>query len=137
MKTQRERVLAAARRFNGVAQTDFLAPNVCDDGAPITRVAARLFELDQEGYAFECIGRRNRCKVFRLVSDPDIERTVSAAAHPARQSPSSPGAGVERPAGEGSPLAPKGDSASSACGPLSTGRLFDVPPEPHWKSEAA
>lgn len=69
--TQRSRVLAAARRFNGVCAVDFQLPDVCDGGPPILRVAARLYELDQEGYVFEFIGKRSKCKVFRLISEPE------------------------------------------------------------------
>lgn len=70
MKTQTERVLALSKRFNGVCQADLLLPDVADGGTPITRVAARLWDLEQEGHEFEAIGTRKRCKVFRLASEP-------------------------------------------------------------------
>lgn len=69
MKTQTERVLALSKRFNGVCQADLLLPDVADGGAPITRVAARLWDLEQEGYEFEAIGTRSKTKVFRLIED--------------------------------------------------------------------
>ena len=74
--TQAERVLAAAKRFNGVCQTDMLLPDVCDGGPPITRLAARLYELEQQGHSFECLGRRNQCKVWRLVEVDGGDSTV-------------------------------------------------------------
>lgn len=66
-KTQTERVLALSKRFNGVCQADLLLPDVADGGTPITRVAARLWDLEQEGHSFEHIGTRKRCKVFRVL----------------------------------------------------------------------
>ena len=82
MKTQTERVIAAARSYRGITQVDFLLPGVCDGGAPITRVAARLHEADLAGYTFECLGRRDKCKVWRLVSEPDAARNVSTTTPP-------------------------------------------------------
>ena len=101
MKTQTERVLALSKRFNGVCQADLLLPDVADGGAPITRVAARLWDLEQEGYEFEAIGTRKRCKVFRLI---EAERSAgarrdegglsAAVDEHAADSPAQPGQGV-------------------------------------------
>ena len=74
MKTQAERVLEAAESFQGTCQADWLADVTPDGGPRITRVAARLHELDGRGYGFECIGWRSRTKVFRLCSEPDVGR---------------------------------------------------------------
>lgn len=77
-RTQVERVIRAADTHRGVCQVDFLAPDVIDGGPPITRLAARLWDAEQWGCVFECIGRRSGCKVWRLVSKPDdVERTAS------------------------------------------------------------
>jgi hypothetical protein len=89
--TQVERVVAAARSFRGVCQVDFLAPDVVDNGKPITRLAARLWDAEQQGFEFECIGKRSGCNVYRLVSEPDVERRVD------RPSPSSGSEGLTTP----------------------------------------
>jgi hypothetical protein len=72
--TQRERVLAKARTAAGVCQADFGSPT-CDGGPPITRVAARLHELDLDGFSFEVLPWRSKCKVFRLISEPTVALT--------------------------------------------------------------
>lgn len=90
MKTQTERVLALSKRFNGVCQSDLLLPDVADGGAPITRVAARLWDLEQEGYEFEAIGTRKKCKVFRLSSGPqDNSQSVPSEAQTGSSEPPS------------------------------------------------
>ena len=79
-RSQLGRVLDAARRYNGVSQSDFAHP-VCDGGPPITRVGARVQEAeDRLGCVFEIIGWRSKTRVFRLVSEPDAE--VSRREHP-------------------------------------------------------
>jgi hypothetical protein len=109
-RTQLERVVAAAKRFNGVTQVDFLAPDVVDGGLPITRLAARLWEADQAGYRFECIGRRQRCKVWRLIEDDDVERTAGSTPD------------HDPPVARVSTDSPSQES------------LFDVPSQPHWRA---
>lgn len=85
-KTQTERVLALSKRFNGVCQADLLLPDVADGGTPITRVAARLWDLEQEGHEFEAIGTRKRCKVFRLASEPTETSDVGRPPKPTTSS---------------------------------------------------
>jgi hypothetical protein len=79
-RTQTQRVIAAARSYRGVTQADFLLPDVCDGGPPITRLAARLWDAEQEGYSFECVGRRDKCKAWRLIGEPDVERATDEPA---------------------------------------------------------
>ena len=69
--TQAERILAALRAVGqrGITSVDFLAPDVIDDGKPITRVAARIHELREDGHQILSVGRRNRCDVYVLVND--------------------------------------------------------------------
>lgn len=69
--TQTARVIKAARSFRGVSQVDFLGPDTVDGGPPITRLAARLWDAEQQGYSFECIGWRDKCKCWRLIGEPD------------------------------------------------------------------
>jgi hypothetical protein len=110
-KSQMARVVAAARSFRGVSQVDLLAPNVVDGKSPITRLAARIFDAERQGYSFEVIGRRGGCKVYRLVSEPGVERTLDPET--AQVPPCTP-----------LPLEPRGVEGS-----LSTGQdaLFEAP----------
>jgi hypothetical protein len=66
--TQVERVLHAARRAGprGITAVDFLAPDVCDGGKPITRLAARINDLEHRGFKFRDGGRRQSTKVYVL-----------------------------------------------------------------------
>ena len=54
--TQKQRILAQLRAAGGrgVSPTDFLAPDVCDGGKPILRVAARILDLKNEGHSIDC-----------------------------------------------------------------------------------
>ena len=66
--SQRDRVLAALHRFrlSGITQVDFSPPHVIDGGAPITRLAARVQELRDEGFQILSADRRDKCTVYRL-----------------------------------------------------------------------
>lgn len=101
--TQAERVLAAARSFRGTCQADWLADVTPDGGPRITRVAARLHELDGRGHGFECLGWRNKTKVFRLI-DVDRDNDGDGAAHTAAPTSKVP-----------------------VVVPVSAGSLFDIP----------
>lgn len=69
--TQAARVLAALRKSGrGVTQVDFLTPTI-DGGAPITRVAARVLELKQNGHHIVTDGERDSCAVYKLVYDAE------------------------------------------------------------------
>jgi hypothetical protein len=100
---QVERVIAAARSPDGVSQADMLLPDVIDGGAPITRVGARIQDAEERGFVFETIGWRDRCKVYRLLSEPEAATaSVSDAASNVRALPEpepplfeTPGAGTE------------------------------------------
>jgi hypothetical protein len=110
-------------------------------------------DAEQDGYSFECIGKRDRCKVFRLCGEPDIEGSGGGGSGRGSTSltPSdllaptaALDAGVERAAGSPPRLEGKGDKA---CAPrpddrsLSTGpdRLFDMEPERthHYEEDMA
>jgi hypothetical protein len=54
--TQKQRILDALKNAGGrgVSTTDFLAPDVCDGGKPILRVAARILDLKNEGHTIDC-----------------------------------------------------------------------------------
>ena len=54
--TQKQRILKALESAGsrGVSPVDFLAPDVCDGGKPILRVAARILDLKNEGYQIDC-----------------------------------------------------------------------------------
>lgn len=70
-RSQQGRVLAAMerRRDRGVTQVDFDLPGVCDGGAPIKRVAARIDELIGDGWPIEKSGRRAGCVIYRLPNE--------------------------------------------------------------------
>lgn len=83
-----DRVLKVARTYRGVCQADFLGPDVIDGGSPITRVAARIEDLESKrGLTFEIIGWRDRCKVYRL---SDTERDSTPDPLPGKDRPASP-----------------------------------------------
>lgn len=134
--TQVSRVIAAARSYRGVCQAEFLGPQVCDNGTPITRLAARIQDAEARGFTFELIGWRKRCKVYRLISGPEGETCPPPRASLAL----SAGEGTE---GAASASAPPADMAPvPASRPLSAGhadraqeRLFEAPGGiPHWKA---
>ena len=103
--TQCERVLKASRGLRGVTQGDFAGPYTVDGGPTISRVAARIQDLKDQGHTFDVIGERNGFRVYRLHGD--VERSISP--------PSSSGV----PSG----VLP----APSADVPLSTDTLFGMP----------
>jgi 3D (Asp-Asp-Asp) domain-containing protein len=67
--TQTQRVLKALEDAGptGITQGDFLLPNIIDDGAPITRVGARIKELRDDGHLIESQGVRHKFSVYVLV----------------------------------------------------------------------
>jgi hypothetical protein len=71
-RTQVERVVAAARAQRGITQVDFLGPDTIDGGNPITRLAARVWDAEQQGYSFESTGKRQKCTVYHLVGEPSV-----------------------------------------------------------------
>jgi hypothetical protein len=116
--TQLERVIEAARSFRGTCQADWLAAETPDRGPRITRVAARMQEAeDRLGASFECIGWRNRTKVYRLTDEPDVGRGAAPL----------PSSGPTDP--------PPSSCASPDAGKTDT--LFEAPARPHWQDEAA
>lgn len=65
--TQTERVLAALRiHLGGITQVDFLRVPTIDGGSPITRLAARILELRDDGHPILDAGTRDGCKLYRL-----------------------------------------------------------------------
>lgn len=84
---QKARVLAALRRAGqgGITAVSFLGPFTVDGGPPITRLAARIGELRDEGHEITQSGWRDKCAVYVLrgavaapvrVADPEPEPTV-------------------------------------------------------------
>lgn len=69
-----QRVLNELRRAGtfGVDQTQFLAPNVCDGGDPLTNLAGRIWDLrHKHGCVITEGGWRNGgCRIYVLVSEP-------------------------------------------------------------------
>jgi hypothetical protein len=79
--SQRARVLAAlrSRGADGVCSVDFLLPDVLDGGSPITRLAARMLELREDGHEIQVIGEKHGCAVYRLMRDAQDARPVPPA----------------------------------------------------------
>jgi hypothetical protein len=73
-RTQRQRVAYALRVAgpHGICQTDFLGPDTIDGLRPILRLPSRVDELRKAGYVIENAGWRNRCTIYRLISEPGI-----------------------------------------------------------------
>lgn len=80
--TQTERVLKAARSYNGTCQADWISPTTPDGGPPITRVAARIQDLEERDYTFEILHDRHGTRVYRLVSGPTVEGDSRGAIPP-------------------------------------------------------
>lgn len=68
--TQCSRVLTAARSYKGTCQAEWLN-DTPDDGPIITRVAARIQNLEERGYVFEILRDRKGTRVYRLLSEPE------------------------------------------------------------------
>ncbi len=150
--TQTDRVLAAARSYRGCCALDFQLPNVVDGGAPILRVAARIHDLEEQGYTFERLPPFHHCAVYRLLSSPDVERAGSASAA-RREGPASsaePRTGSlnaesppKRPTAPApprvrrAPARPAGP-AHTETEPVAQILLFEAPPErpSHYKDAA-
>jgi hypothetical protein len=97
---------------------DFQKPTI-DGGDPILNFPGRLFDAERRGCSFEVIGKRNRCKVFRLIEEPDVEV----------------GRGGPRDEGSNPPPSPSGQLSSTAD--LSAEqRLFEPPPMSHYNPMA-
>ena len=77
--TQCDRVLAALYRHpdRGISQVDFLRYPTIDGGPPITRLAARVNELRDQGHLIVDAGIREKCKVYCLARE-----LVEAASDP-------------------------------------------------------
>lgn len=107
--TQTARVLAALTRAgdDGISAVDFAAPNVCDGGKPIMRVAARVKDLRDEGFRIETDGERNGCAVYKLRAPTSDAK----GAPPLEQADSAP--------------VPSPEGVRSASAPAD--QLFDVP----------
>src|SRR4030095_15562487 len=57
---------APKRHPERLTQVDFLAPNVIDGYAPITRLAARIKDLRDDGHEIVVDGERYSCAVYKL-----------------------------------------------------------------------
>lgn len=124
--TDKQRVLrlALARGDKGLTQVDFMLPNVVDDAKPITRLAARIKDLRDEGIEFVDGGRRNGMKVYIL----DRNSLAKASLPPGPQA--SPEAGGTQAPGAAPTPDPGVREFSSSCSPEaggSEGSLFDMP----------
>lgn len=84
--TQKDRVLRSLQQAGpqGMTQVDWLRFPTPDGGAPITRVAARVQELRDEGHPISSSGTRDRCAVYVLKTwVAPVERQPMGADEPA------------------------------------------------------
>jgi hypothetical protein len=82
--TQNKRVLRALRRHpQGICQGDFFPPNVLDGGYPITRLAARIKDLREQGHEIEVDGERWGYAVYKLAQARQEREPVPPAEMPA------------------------------------------------------
>jgi hypothetical protein len=107
---QRQRVLAALRRAGpgGITQVSFLGPFTADGGPPITRLAARVGELRDEGYEIVQTGLRDKCAVYVL------KGAVAAPVRVAEPAPEKP-VGLFDPATASRPLGAYDDYDADAA----------------------
>lgn len=77
--TQSERVLAALRK-GPVNTVHFAQIPVIDGGKPILRIAARVFDLQQQGYLITTRRRSNATVDYVLVGDVDRSDGLTAQA---------------------------------------------------------
>lgn len=56
---QVDRIAAWLDRHGSFNEVEFAAPNVVDGGDPIQRVAARIYDLKQEGWVIDTRRERN------------------------------------------------------------------------------
>lgn len=92
-RSQTARVLAVLRQRGpyGTDQTEWLSPHVVDDGWPITRLAARINDLRQQGHTILVNGTRHGCAIYLIA-----EGAAPASAQPAEPRLFDPPAGPPR-----------------------------------------
>jgi hypothetical protein len=129
--THVERVVRAARSSHGVCRVDFQAPTI-DGLEPILNFPGRMFDAHKAGYTFEVIGKRHRCKVFRLVETTSTEAPASGD-RPLRIDVGLPG--PEHQAGAGASVEDVRAVADAAAEP----KLFETEPgtRSHYEDAAA
>lgn len=100
--TQNQRVLRALERHHsrGICSVDFMLPNVLDGGAPITRLAARIRDLKDQGHEIVEAGEFCGTRLYRLAQAPRRAQVIpvgkreptapTTAASPAPSQPSEP-----------------------------------------------
>lgn len=127
--SQVDRVRQAARSFKGTCQSDWLVDGGHDGLGMITRVARCIQDLeDKHDCTFECIGWRHKTKIYRILSEPDVE----SGRRPTPEPKASPPPPVQ-PATPAPALSLGGESGDSRGGDLERalpaaepGRLFEV-----------
>lgn len=152
--TQRDRLLRALGR-GPVAATAFSLPDVIDGGLPIFRVAARVGELRDAGYAITTSRASNGVAVYQLVRDASDgvgDRHAPLGGGPTDPADTS-GSDWEAAAGhllptqptpsseQDRPAAPRVDTPGAPPPPGCVGQLFsetivEHTTRPHWMETA-
>lgn len=126
--TDKQRILARLE-LGPVSPVDFAAPNVCDGGKPVMRVAARVKDLRDEGYNIPPAARaENGTAIYILVKDVD-EASMITAGEPA-SSASSTSAGVIGAPAEPQRAVPGHAATASRSSSLAETAPEDGPLEP-------
>jgi hypothetical protein len=81
MKPQTVRVLRQLRLHpTGLNETAFAPPAVVDGGLPIQRVAARIYELKQDGFEIRTRRLANGTASYVLIAEPPTSTAADPAA---------------------------------------------------------
>lgn len=89
-RTQNQRVLRMLERHpDGICAPDFMLPNVIDGGTPITRLAARIRDLRDQGEEIIVDGERHSCAVYKLKESRRASVVPSGRTGPQAASPAS------------------------------------------------
>lgn len=79
--TQKDRVLKSLRvaGSRGITQADWTGAyaQTPDGGAPITRLAARVLDLKQQGYTIKNGPLRDSCRVYSLIPTEPISAPLA------------------------------------------------------------
>lgn len=140
--SQVDRIIKAARSYKGISRIDFQLPDVIDGGDPILNFPGRMFDAEKRGCVFEKIGRRNRCSVWRLVSEGEGstgtlgDQTSPVAGEHLTDSPTTPGPIRVKPGTVDAPSVPVDPSEPQLVEQES---LFPAPrmASPHYGEAAA
>lgn len=80
--SQNDRIAKRLLAHGAINTTDFLAPNVCDGGKPIIRLAARILELREDGWAIDRLVESNGTATYLLGVEREADGSQDAVSVP-------------------------------------------------------